>query len=58
MEFAVDSDYLRRFEIRKVGGQEHLEYWIPAGELAQFNRHIDGEIRVIRKFSGIPDVDR
>ena len=50
-EFDVDSNYLSQFEIRKAGGQKHLEYWIPAEELEEFNRHIRGEIRVIRKFS-------
>jgi hypothetical protein len=49
-EFAVDSDYLNQFEVKKVGGKEHLEYWIPAEELEEFNRHIHGEIQVIRKF--------
>lgn len=50
-EFAVDSDYLSQFEIRKVGGHDHLECWIPAEQLEEFNRHILGEIRVIAKFS-------
>jgi hypothetical protein len=50
-EFAVDADYLSQFEIRKVGGHEHLEYWIPAEELEEFNRHIRGKIRVVTKFS-------
>src|SRR5215472_7925710 len=44
LEFCVDGDYLQRFEIHKVGGREHLEYWIPAGELEEFNRHIRGDI--------------
>jgi hypothetical protein len=54
-EFTVDSNYLNQFEIRKAGGQEHLEYWIPAEELEEFNRHIRGEIRVITKFSSRSD---
>jgi hypothetical protein len=28
----------------------HLEYWIPAGELAAFNDAIIGEIEVIAEF--------
>lgn len=51
-EFDVDAEYLARFEIKKVGGKEHLEYWIPAVELEEFNRHIHGVIRVINKFYG------
>src|SRR5215467_9399444 len=30
LEFDVDTGYLAQFEIRKVGGAGHLEYWIPA----------------------------
>jgi hypothetical protein len=50
-QFAVDADYLNRFEVKKVGGKDHLEYWIPAAELEEFNRHICGKILVIQKFS-------
>ena len=34
--FQVDTDYLARFPVRRVGGAGHLEYWIPADELADF----------------------
>jgi hypothetical protein len=50
LEFDVKSKYLERFEIRKVGSSQHLEYWIPAGELEELNRHIHGKIRIIAKF--------
>lgn len=50
-EFDVDADYLGRFEVKKVGGTEHLEYWIPAKELETFNRHIRGAIRVVNRFA-------
>lgn len=50
LEFEVESKYLERFEIRKAGGNQHLEYWIPAEELEEFNRQIEGQIRVIAKF--------
>ena len=49
-EFQVDAEYLGRFEIKKVGGKEHLEYWIPSDELETFNSHIQGMIRVINRF--------
>ncbi len=35
-----------------VGGSEHEEYWIPAEELAEFNRNIVGEIEVIAEYRG------
>jgi len=51
LEFEVDSEYLRRFDVHKAGSNKHLEYWIPASELAEFNQHIRGEIRVISRFT-------
>jgi len=50
LEFDVDSGYLAGFEVKKVGGTQHLEYWIPAEELEEFNRHIQGTIRIIGKY--------
>jgi hypothetical protein len=51
LEFDVDSEYLGRFDVQKAGSNKHLEYWIPAEELAEFNQHICGKIRVISKFT-------
>ncbi|HEY2362442.1 MAG TPA: hypothetical protein VGK36_15070 [Candidatus Angelobacter sp.] len=50
LEFDVDSEYLSHFEVRRVGSDKHLEYWIPAAELDELNRHIQGEIRTISRF--------
>jgi hypothetical protein len=50
--FEVDAEYVARFEVRQVGGREHLELWVPAEELAAFNQHIVGPIRVVREYSG------
>jgi hypothetical protein len=51
-QFEVDAQYLSQFEVRQVGGQTHQEYWIPAEQLAEFNRHIVGAIQVVAEFSG------
>ncbi len=48
--FEVDADYLSQFDVQQVGGSTHLEYWIPAEELKNFNKHIQGEIQVIHEF--------
>ena len=48
--FEVDANYLVQFEVQKVGGHNHLEYWIPAEELGTFNQNIIGEIHVIHEF--------
>jgi hypothetical protein len=49
-KFAVNSDYLKKFEIKNVGGQLHNELWVPAEELDEFNRNIVGLIEVIKSF--------
>src|ERR1700746_2176435 len=35
--FRVRRDFLARYEVREAGGRAHLEYWIPAEDLAAFN---------------------
>lgn len=50
--FHVSSEFLRRYEVKVVGGREHEEYWIPAEELEEFNRQIVGEIEVIAEYRG------
>jgi hypothetical protein len=52
LEFDIDSEFLSRYDVQKAGGAQHLEYWIPAQELSDFNRHIAGEIHMVSKFSG------
>jgi hypothetical protein len=49
-KFEVERNYLSQFKVQTVGGSEHTEYWIPAGELAEFNRHIVTKIEVIAEF--------
>ena len=49
--FAVNADYLSRFERKIVGGRTHEEYWIPAEELDAFNTAIVGKIEVIGRFT-------
>jgi len=42
--FEVKRVFLAQFQVREAGGQAHLEYWIPAEELAAFNEAIVGQI--------------
>jgi hypothetical protein len=49
-KFEVEGDYLNQFKVQTVGGSEHTEYWIPAEQLAEFNRHIVGKIEVVAEF--------
>ena len=50
--FHVMSEFLKRYEVQRVGGSVHQEYWIPAEELAEFNRNIVGKIEVIAEYRG------
>ena len=53
-EFKVEDSYIGRFEKHAVGGSEHQEFWIPAEEMEEFNRHITGHIRVLEGYFGEP----
>lgn len=48
--FRVLADFMRRYAPKQVGAAVHQEYWIPAGELAEFNENIVGLIEVIAEF--------
>ena len=45
--FEIDDEYVSRFPVQTVGAHYHQELWVPAEELAEFNRHILGSIRII-----------
>jgi hypothetical protein len=51
-EFAVDEAYVAQFERRVVGSRLHEELWVPAGQLAEFNQHIVGQIKVSAAYFG------
>jgi len=50
--FEVDREYASRFDVQTVGASSHQELWIPAEELATFNRHIRGHIAFIDAYYG------
>jgi hypothetical protein len=49
--FKVKRDFLGHYQIQKAGGRTHLEYWIPAEDLASFNEAIVGLIEVTHEFN-------
>jgi hypothetical protein len=53
LRFAVETEYLAQFPVEIAGSRVHREYWIPAEELAEFNRHIVGLIEIVSEFKGI-----
>lgn len=52
--FQVRQTFLARYEVHRVGGKVHDEYWIPAEDLDEFNRNIVGLIEVIAEYAGGP----
>lgn len=45
--FEIDDEYISNYTVQTVGASYHQEFWIPADELDEFNRHIIGRISVI-----------
>jgi hypothetical protein len=50
--FVIDPTFAARYPVQVVGGRQHRELWVPAEELAEFNRHIRGRITVGASFYG------
>ena len=49
-KFAVNRDYVKKFQVQNVGGEIHNELWVPAEELEEFNNNIVGLIEVTKEF--------
>lgn len=48
--FRVEKAFLDQYEVQQAGGRTILEYWIPAQDLEEFNRHIVGTIDVVAEY--------
>jgi hypothetical protein len=57
LRFKVDAGFLRRYTVQTVGASVHREYWIPAEDLAEFNRNLAGTIELIAEFHGAAETD-
>ncbi len=53
--FRVDSAFLSKYEVHRVGDSQYLEYWIPAEDLEAFNQNIRGLIEIVAEYHGVPD---
>jgi hypothetical protein len=51
-EFDLADDFAARYPVQQVGARMHRELWVPAEELAEFNKHLLGAIRVVERFYG------
>jgi len=45
-KFRVRNEFADRYPIQQVGGKEHTEWWIPASDLDEMNRHLVGLIEI------------
>lgn len=48
--FEIEDKFIKRFSVQTVGASYHQELWVPAEELAEFNKHIIGKIEIIKSF--------
>ena len=48
--FEVLKNFMDRYQVQKVGGAAHTEWWVPAEELEELNDNIVGKIEVIHEF--------
>ena len=53
IEESDHSAFLQGYDIRQAGGRKHLEYWIPAEDLPDFNRAIVGRIEAVTRYDDI-----
>lgn len=51
-QFKIEDDYISQFEKHIVGDSQHEEFWIPAEEVEEFNKHISGHIKVVEAYFG------
>jgi hypothetical protein len=51
-KFMVTRSLLQDFEPHKAGSSSHIEYWIPAEQLPEFNASIQGSISVEAAYFG------
>lgn len=49
--FDVLKSFLDAYDVQVAGGRAHLEYWIPAEEMAAFNDAIVGQIVITQEFT-------
>jgi hypothetical protein len=52
--FVVEDRFAARYPVQLAGGRDLQELWVPADELEEFNRQIDGPIMVAAAWYGEP----
>jgi hypothetical protein len=50
--FTVDDAHGAQFPAKQVGAAEHVELWVPAESLEEFNQHLVGPIELVDAYFG------
>lgn len=50
LKFGVRTEFLSQYVMHIVGASSHREYWIPAENMEELNRNIEGTIEILRSF--------
>ncbi len=51
-QFKLEDKYAKKLELHKVGKSQFQELWIPAEQMEEFNRHLQGHIKVVEAHFG------
>lgn len=51
-EFDVEDSYIEKYDVHCVGNETHLELWIPAENLHNFNKNIINQIKIVDVYYG------
>lgn len=51
-EFDVENSYIEKYDVHCVGNETHLELWIPAEDLHNFNKNIINQIKIVDVYYG------
>ena len=49
-KFKVKKEFMDRYKIQQVGGNNHTEWWIPTEDLEELNANIVGLIEIIGEY--------
>ena len=52
MKFQVEDSFVSQYAVQTAGASQHREFWVPAADLAEFNRHIVGKIESVAAYAG------
>jgi len=49
-KFLVEKSFVEGYNVEKVGGKDHTEWWIPSEKMDDLNKAIVGKIKMIGRY--------